>query len=160
MIFLITVFLTLRPIAETDSTLVQLCEARNLEYEEILSVFQTLDSTLLIEQKYYLDSSSYYTINVLSDDISVDSFQTILDVTLPPSSITTSEYHMVISHKVDGEMPDTCTVLIICFYNKAAENNLPIARLTYCTSTGTQRYEYITQPRSLHYLRESKTLSY
>lgn len=151
MLFLCLVLLTISPVS--DSALQQQCQAEQLDYQEVCSIFSTLDGIFLLEQKYYRDSSKYFTINVMRDDVSIDSFQNVFDVTLPTSLITASDYKLVISHKLDGEEADTCTVLLICVYNDAAENNMPIARLTYCQTADAFCYEFNTRQHHIEYYR-------
>ncbi|MFA5135215.1 MAG: hypothetical protein WC505_05555 [Patescibacteria group bacterium] len=128
---------------QADSTLTELCEARNVNCDTVYAAFEALDSCYSAEVRYKRAHGSFLTFNVLdSFGVLPDTFAVRTSCTFPESQLLNGSFRMAVAHKLVGEAPDACTVLIISFFNVSADNHLPIVQLTCCLATGERKYEY------------------
>lgn len=143
-------------VAPADSALRHDCAQKQLSYDTVVAIFQTLDGILAAEQSYRDTHRAYLTCNVMTELVSIDSLERTLDCTFPASMMHDTMYCVAIKHQWNDPETDEapCRVLIINIYNSATENNLPIARLTYCPDTGRRDYEYVEYKKSIRYALE------
>ncbi len=143
-------------VAPADSALRHDCTQKQLSYDTVVAIFQTLDGILAAEQAYQDTHRAYLTCNVMTELVSIDSLERALECTFPASMMHDTMYCVAIRHQWND--PDAnenpCRELIISLYNSTSPTNLPIARLTYCADTGRREYEYVEYGKSVHTLLE------
>ncbi|MBI5037172.1 MAG: hypothetical protein HZC01_00470 [Candidatus Kerfeldbacteria bacterium] len=147
----------------TDTTVDSLtaqCQELQLDRDSVVAAFQTMDALLAGELTYFersstVDTGKTYYYAAVDSEITAQHLARKLSCTLPPSFITEPDYYFVVGYRLSEDYGDKpCRVLDMNAYKHSTDYHLPIVKLTYCLTTGTRYYQYITDRGTVYYTME------